>query len=453
MMAAPRDPAQPGTFLNGMATALSDGRMRTSLILVLLGLLGLSALFWTMDTLNDRELTEPIRVGILLAASGPQALHDQPIIDATRLALEEINRQGGLLGQPVEVVMADTRSDDERALRETHRLIEREKVRVVFGCGSSTCRKRVTPVFETHHHLLIHPHDHEGLEESQHLIHTGGIPNQRVLPAIIWSLRYLGDRFFLVGSDSLYSRAVNEIIRQQIKALRRKIVGHANLPPGEKNFKPIIEEIRQQRPAVVLNTIGPNDAGPFFQAFQSAEPGPGTIPILSFNLGENDIRRIGAQWLAGHYVGGDYFQSIDTEANRIFIKRFQDRFGTDRPVDNAMMAAHMGVHLWAKAIRETLDADPETIRKQLGELSMASPGGILYLDRKNRHTWKIARIGRIDDNGRIRVVWSSGRPIPPRPFPGFIHPSQWTDFLQGLHRDWRGAWTCPPPCRPGAGKS
>src|SRR5262249_34317359 len=154
------------------------------------GLIGLAIVggvaAWAAPRLAGR--LAPIKVGLLHSQNGPLAISERSMIDAEVLALEEINAQGGLLGgRRVDWVTADGRSDPATFAREAERLIEAEKVGVIFGCWASASRKSVRPVIERHRHLLFYPNAYEGLEESPNIVYTGAAPNQQVIPAIKWS--------------------------------------------------------------------------------------------------------------------------------------------------------------------------------------------------------------------------------------------------------------------------
>ena len=127
----------------------------------------------------------PIRVGILHSKSGPMEMSEESMIDAEILAIEEINKKG-FLGRLIEPVVADGKSDWPTFAREAQRLIEEEKVSVIFGCWTSASRKSVKPVVEQKAHLLIYPMAYEGLEQSPNIIYTGAAPNQQVVPALSW---------------------------------------------------------------------------------------------------------------------------------------------------------------------------------------------------------------------------------------------------------------------------
>src|SRR5262249_5808207 len=160
----------------------------------------------------------PIKVGVLHSLSGTM-ISESASVDATLLALEEINQQGGVLGRRIEPVVVDGKSDGPTFAREAERLITQEQVCTIFGCWSSASRQSVKPVVEHYDHLLIYPMQYEGLEQSPNIVYTGAAPNQQVTPAVEWAFRHLGKRrFFLVGSDYVWPRATHAIIQDQAKA-------------------------------------------------------------------------------------------------------------------------------------------------------------------------------------------------------------------------------------------
>ena len=156
-------------------------RWQIALVIVVM-LAGLA--IWSALWFRDRVLP-PIRVGILHSKTGPMEISEKSMIDAEILAIEEINKRG-FLGRLIESVVADGRSDWPTFAREAQRLIEEEKVSVIFGCWTSASRKSVKPVVEQKSHLLIYPMAYEGLEQSPNIIYTGAAPNQQVIPAVSW---------------------------------------------------------------------------------------------------------------------------------------------------------------------------------------------------------------------------------------------------------------------------
>lgn len=383
---------------------------------------------------------EPITVGVLHSLTGSMATSEAPVVDGTLLAIEEINRAGGVLGRPIRPVVVDGRSDADTFAREAERLITRERVVTVFGCWTSASRKTVKPVFERHDHLLVYPVQYEGLEDSPNIVYTGAAPNQQLVPAVKWSFDNLGRRFFLVGSDYVFPRTANAIIRDQITAMGGGVVGEEYVLLGSHEVAPVVEKIRAARPQVILNSINGDTNVAFFRALRAAGITPAAIPTMSFSFAEQELRRLPAPDMAGDYATLNYFQSVDSEKNRRFVESFQRKYGVDRVTSDPIDAGYFGVYLWAQAVEDAGTPEVGAIRKAIKRQSFDSPGGMVYVEPENQHTWKIVRIGRIRQDGQFDVVWSSEKPIRPVPYPIYRSREEWTAFLDGLYRGWGGAW-------------
>ena len=384
--------------------------------------------------------TPPIKVGVLHSLTGTMAISEKSVADATLLALEEINQSGGLLGRQVEPIVVDTNSSLVGFAEEAERLIQEEHVSVIFGGWTSASRKVVLEVVEHFNHLLFYPVQYEGLEQSPNIIYTGAAPNQQIIPAVKWAFDHLGESFFLVGSDYVFPRTANAIIRDQVKALGGQIVGEQYIPLGSRDIHSIVAEIVEAQPKVILNTINGDSNTAFFQILRMAGVTPEHIPTVSFSLAENELTALDPQSMIGDYAAWNYFQSIESTRNHDFVTHFQGRFGNHRVTDDPMEAAYFGVHLWAQAVRDAKTADMSAVRHSILDQSFAAPGGIVYIDSETRHTWKTVRVGRIRADGQFDIIWTSDHPIRPVPFPPYRSRAEWTDFLADLYYMWGNQW-------------
>ena len=143
-------------------------------------------------------------VGVLFSQTGATAAIEQTQLNATLLAIDEINSAGGVLGRMVEPVIYDSAADPKQARALAERLFLFDDIRLLFGCYMSSTRKAVLPVVESHHGLLFYPTLYEGFEYSRHCIYSGAAPNQNSLQLAHFLLSNFGNRFFLVGSNYIY---------------------------------------------------------------------------------------------------------------------------------------------------------------------------------------------------------------------------------------------------------
>jgi urea transport system substrate-binding protein len=382
----------------------------------------------------------PIKVGVLHSLSGTMAISETAVVDATLMAIEEINAAGGINGRLIEPVVVDGKSDWGVFATEAERLITREKVNVIFGCWTSASRKTVKPVFERFNHLLFYPLQYEGLEASPNIIYTGAAPNQQIIPAVKWSMDNLGERFFLVGSDYIFPRTANAIIRDQVKSLQGEVVGERYVLLGSTDVAAAVEAIKAAQPDVILNTINGDSNIAFFAGLRAAGI---TTPTISFSIGENELPSLKIEDVVGNYAVWNYFQTVEGEVNASFVSRIRARYGQNRVASDPMEAAYFGVYLWANAVREAGTADVNVIRESILDQSMNAPGGVVYIDPETRHTWKTVRIGQIRPDGQFDIVWTSGSPIRPAPYPIFRTRAKWNIFLQDFYQAWGGQWANP----------
>ena len=384
--------------------------------------------------------TPAIKVGVLHSLTGTMAISEKSVADATVLALEEINQAGGLLGRQVQAIVVDTNSSLLQFADEAERLINDEKVSVLFGCWTSASRKVVKDVVERFDHLLFYPVQYEGLEQSPNIIYTGAAPNQQIIPAVKWAFDNLGKSFFLVGSDYVFPRTANAMMRDQVTALGGQIVGERYTPLGSRQFDSIVSDILEARPAVILNTINGDSNTSFFHALRMAGITPDHIPTLSFSVAEDELTSMDPRTMVGDYAAWNYFQAITSKHNRDFVANFKDKYGNDRVTDDPMEAAYFGVHLWAQAVKDAKTDDVSVVSQSILDQSFAAPGGIVYIDPATRHTWKTVRVGKIREDGQFDIVWTSEHPIRPVPFPTYRTQTEWEEFLLDHYHMWGNQW-------------
>jgi urea transport system substrate-binding protein len=415
---------------------------KKTLVGLLLSLFAISLLvgLWLYQRNNPNQ---PIKIGVLHSRTGTMAISENSVVDATLLAVEEINRAGGVLGRKIEPVVVDGRSDWPTFAQEAERLITKEKVSTIFGGWTSASRKTVKPVIEKYNHLLFYPVQYEGLEQSPNIVYTGAAPNQQIIPAVKWSFDRLGKRFFLVGSDYVFPRTANAIIKDQVATLGGQILGEKYILLGSTDVKEAVRQIVAAKPDVILNTINGDTNVAFFRELRAAGITAEQIPIMSFSIAENELLSLNTADLAGHYASWNYFQSLDNSLNRQFVQNFKTRYGANRVTSDPMEAAYFGVYLWAQAVREAGSDDVNAIRAKIKDQSMSAPGGIVYIDRETLHTWKSVQIGRIQPNGQFEIVWNSEKLVRPIPYPPYRSKTDWNNFLTNLYDGWKGNWANP----------
>jgi urea transport system substrate-binding protein len=284
----------------------------------------------------------------------------------------------------------------------------------------------------------------EGLEQSPNIVYLGAAPNQQIIPAVKWCTTVLKKkRLFLVGSDYIFPRAANAIIRDHVKDLGADVVGEEYRPLGSPDMTQIVEKIRGSKAEVILNTINGDTNIAFFRALRAAGISSSQIPTISFSTSEDSLTGLPLQDLAGDYAVWNYFQGIDYPVNKAFVSRFQQRFGFDRVISDPMEAAYAGVQMWAKAVQASGSEDPAAIRSALAGQVLDAPEGKILIDPDTMFTCKFIRIARMTSEGKYEVIYSSDVAIEPIPYPETRSRAAWDAFLTDLQRGWGGQWAKP----------
>jgi urea transport system substrate-binding protein len=381
-----------------------------------------------------------IKVGILHSLSGTMAISEKSVVDAEQLAIEEINKAGGVLGKQIEAVVEDGASDWPTFNEKAKKLIDQDKVATIFGCWTSASRKAVLPTFESKNHMLWYPVQYEGQECSKNIFYTGAAPNQQIEPSVDWLLqKYKGQPFFLVGSDYVFPRTANTIIKAQLAAKGGKVVGEDYIPLGGTEVTPIIAKIKSAMPngGIIYNSLNGDSNVAFFKQLQGAGMGPEKYPSMSVSIAEEEVRAIGVDYLKGHYAAWNYFQTVENPVNKKFVEAFKAKYGADRVVNDPMEAAYIMVYLWKQAVEKAGTADDlEKVRvAALGQTFDAPEGPGITLEN-NHHISKYVRIGQVREDGLFNIVYATDKPVKPVPWNQFVadtkgYSCDWSDPKKG----------------------
>jgi urea transport system substrate-binding protein len=374
-----------------------------------------------------------IKVGILHSLNGTMAISEKSAVDAELLAIEEINKAGGVLGKQIEAIVEDGNSDWPTFNEKAKKLIDQDQVVTVFGCWTSASRIAVRSVFESKNHLLWYPVQYEGQECSKNIFYTGAVPNQQVEPSVTWLLqRFKGWPFFLVGSDYVFPRTVNTVIKAQLRVTGGQVAGEEYIPLGSLDVAPLITKIKSVMPnrGIVYNTLNGDSNVAFFKQLQQASLNSSRYPSMSVGITEEEVQAIGVKYLRGHYAAWNYFQTVETPDNQKFVAAFKAKYGADRLVNDPMEAAYIMVYLWKQAVEKAGNTDDlEAVRQAAYGQTFDAPEGLVTLN-SNHHLSKFVRIGQVRADGLFKIVYETKAAVKPVP---------WNQLIQGtkgLACDW-----------------
>ncbi|RJF76336.1 transporter substrate-binding domain-containing protein [Rhodopseudomonas palustris] len=358
------------------------------------------------------------RVGVLFSQTGVTSTIERSQLNATLLAIEEINAAGGILDRPIEPVIYDPASNPKQFRSLAERLLQVDRVRLLFGCYMTSTRKTILPVVEAYRGLLFYPTLYEGFEYSRNCIYTGAAPNQNSIQLARYLLSAYGNRFFFVGSNYIYPYESNRLMADFVAQGRGKVLDelYVSLQPEPKDFDRVIAKIKKAAPDVIFSTVVGSGTAMFYQAYREAGFDPGKMPIASLTTSEAEVAEMSAEAAEGHITAAPFFETLSTPSARQFVGNFKQRFGADAPVTAGAEAAYFQMHLAMRALARCGTDDPERVLSELRDSEFDAPQGRVRIDRENNHTYLWPRIARLDGQGRFRTVWNPGVRIKPDPY-------------------------------------
>ncbi|WAF86567.1 urea ABC transporter substrate-binding protein [Metapseudomonas otitidis] len=382
------------------------------------------------------QAAETIKVGILHSLSGTMAISETSLKDMALMTIDEINAKGGVNGKKLEPVVVDPASNWPLFAEKARQLLTKDKVDVVFGCWTSVSRKSVLPVFEELNGLLFYPVQYEGEELSPNVFYTGAAPNQQAIPAVEYLMSEDGGsakRFFLLGTDYVYPRTTNKILRAFLhsKGVADKDIEEVYTPFGHSDYQTIVANIKKFSAGgktAVISTVNGDSNVPFYKELANQGLAATDVPVVAFSVGEEELRGIDTKPLVGHLAAWNYFESVDNPANSKFVEQWK-AYAKAKNLPNyqtavtndPMEATYVGIHMWAQAVEKAGTTDVDKVREALTGQTFAAPSGYtLTMDKTNHHLHKPVMIGEIQDDGQFSVVWQTEGPLRAQPWSPFI---------------------------------
>ncbi|MBY5802334.1 urea ABC transporter substrate-binding protein [Rhizobium ruizarguesonis] len=386
---------------------------------------------------------DTIKVGILHSLSGTMAISETTLKDAMLMLIDEQNKKGGLLGKKLEAVVVDPASDWPLFAEKARELIQKDKVAAVFGCWTSSSRKSVLPVFEETNSILFYPVQYEGEESSRNIFYTGAAPNQQAIPAVDYLMEKEGvKRFVLEGTDYVYPRTTNKILEAYLisKGIPKEDIMTNYTPFGFSDWQTEVSKIKEfgsaGKKTAVVSTINGDANVPFYKELGNKGIKATDIPVVAFSVGEEELAGLDTKPLVGHLAAWNYFESVESPANKKFIKDWHAFTKNDKRVTNdPMEAAYIGFNAWVKAVQAAGTTDTDKVLDTIIGVSVPNLSGGYATVMPNHHITKPVLIGEIQADGQFEIVQQT---------PAVVG-DEWSDFLpdsKDLISDWRKPMSC-----------
>jgi len=379
---------------------------------------------------------DTIKVGILHSLSGTMAISETSLKNVALMTIDEINANGGVMGKMLEPVVVDPASNWPLFAEKARGLITQDKVAVVFGCWTSVSRKSVLPVFKETNSLLFYPVQYEGEELEKNVFYTGAAPNQQAIPATEYLMSKDGGgakRFVLLGTDYVYPRTTNKILRAFLhsKGVKDTDIDEVYTPFGHSDYQTIVANIKKFSAGGktdVISTINGDSNVPFYKELGNAGLKATDVPVVAFSVGEEELRGVDTKPLIGNLAAWNYFESVKNPVNDAFIKKWK-AYAVAKKLPNAdtvvtndpMEATYVGINMWKQAVEKAKSTDTDKVIAAMSGQKFKAPCGFeLEMDATNHHLHKPVMIGEVRADGQFNVVWKTKTTIRAQPWSPYI---------------------------------
>jgi urea transport system substrate-binding protein len=345
---------------------------------------------------------DPIRIGVPVGLSGANSVVAPSVVQSAELAVEEINAAGGILGRPVELVIADDGSGAAGAQRAFDSLIFQKKVDALIGMETSSARNAGLPIVARSKTPFIYTAFYEGRSCNRYMYANGWVPDQQVAPVVDHFMEKSGAKsFFLVGSDYAFGRGMLEFTKQYIVSKGGKVLGEEYLPMDGSDWTAVISKLKAASPdAIITSTAG---GAPNVTLTKQLRAAGVTIPYGNLAVDEGTAKSMGPD-AEGIFISGSYLTNIDSEKNKIFLAAMDKKFGAQLKTPNDLsVPQYEAIYLYKAAAEKAGSTDAAKVVPALAEVSFTGPRGSIQMN-KQRHAPLTMYLGQVQSDGRVKII-------------------------------------------------
>jgi urea transport system substrate-binding protein len=380
-----------------------------SLVFTLL-LLGVPMTFASGKTEGSEG--QPIKLGLINMRTGGGSIHAIHVYRAVKLAVDEINAAGGLLGRKVILIEEDSHTEVDLALQKLNKLMKDDKVAATAVFDFSNILQAHIELAAQNRHLLLGGGLNEGAYINHYMVGAFAQPNQWIFPIMDWANKEVGSKAYLIGSDYSWGRGSLESAKKHLAEIGGTIAGEAYYPLGTTDWAPAVQKIKDSGANWILPMVAGNDYVTFLKAFFDFGLQK-TITVANTIFNEEDAAAFPPDLRGGLVTVATYFMTVPTAENKTFITNLRKNFGSDVIMTNFGEAYYDQVWMWAKAVTAAGTTETEAVIKALEKLPpFVGPQGRLTIDPKTHCYIMNAYLGRVNTDGTISVEKSLGEVFP-----------------------------------------
>ncbi len=359
-----------------------------------------------------------MKVAVLFSSTGTTAYVERTQLNATLMAIQEVNLAGGIGGENVVPVVCDAQSNAGRFAELAERTLAEEAVRLIIGCYMTDTRQAIVPIVERRNALLVYPAPYEGFEYSPNVVYGGAVPNQHIVLLARHLLKNYGRRFYLVGTRYTFPIESNRVMMTLVSEQKGQIVAERYLPlnASRRQLEEIAKNIATTRPDVVFCTVVGEAVKAFYEICRDVGVDMRSTVFASLTITEAEVELLGAELATGIITAATYFESIESEENRRFVSAYRARYGSTARTNAMAESAYCLTHMVLGAVQRSGSLDPVLVRNELHGVMFSAPQGVIRMNSDNNHFYLWPRLGRVRMDGGFDILESATEAVRPDPY-------------------------------------
>ncbi|MFJ2967560.1 transporter substrate-binding protein [Streptomyces collinus] len=348
----------------------------------------------------------PIAVGSILDLTGPLSVYGKAKMDATYLAINDINAHGGVLGRPLMLISYDAQSDNARYTQYANKLTLPNQVSVIMGGITSASRETIRSIVDRTNALYFYNTLYEGGVCDKNVFTTGPVPSQQLAPLIPYVAKNFGKKIYIVAADDDFGRISTDRVEEYAAKSGAWVTGADFVPLESSDFGTVINSLQAAKPDVVISLLVGANHSAFYRNFAAAGLNK-SMKVVSTTFGggsENIV--LAPRESKGTTVAHLYFQELESPANTAFLRAWHAEYGKNYPyVPETAVNEWNGWHLWAAAVNKagSLDRDKVIAALESG-LSIDAPNGTVTMNGRSHQVTQSITIAEANDKHGFDVL-------------------------------------------------
>jgi ABC-type branched-subunit amino acid transport system substrate-binding protein len=345
-----------------------------------------------------------IKIGALIPFTGLETHNGKAMQYGTEIAVDEINKAGGIAGGKIKLMLADSAASVDQGVQKAQKFITEDRVDLINGTLLSNVRAAVFDVCKKAGVPFMNPTFYEGLLCSKYYFSTGAPPNLTIEPLAKYARKNLGKSVYFIGSDYIWGTGSVKAAKQAVADVGGTVAGSPRFVPlGTTDFSAEIRRIQAAKPDIVWPFVAGQDGITFLKQLTDAGV-RSNVQIVGDYFDELFIPALSPETYEGIVNCSTYFMNVDNAANKQFLQTLNSKYGNDAKISSFGMNMYNNLKLLEVAAKDLDGWDKDQVAQKLQDAEFEGPAGRVKFVPDSHHAEEDAYIGVVQKDGSFKIV-------------------------------------------------